>query len=92
MGAIAAVPWWLDLLVHLPEELMIRLLKRAPAQILRGLREAWFWQVHDGQEEPEGDRRVWLIMAGRGFGKTRAGACWLTHSAPALTTSPPGGQ
>ncbi|MBU6393209.1 MAG: terminase family protein [Sphingomonadales bacterium] len=29
------------------------------------------------QLPPEGDWRVWLIMAGRGFGKTRAGAEWV---------------
>ena len=32
---------------------------------------------HDGQSPPEGDWRVWLIRAGRGFGKTRAGAEWV---------------
>ncbi len=33
--------------------------------------------VHLGQSEPEGDWRVWLVMGGRGFGKTRAGAEWV---------------
>jgi len=34
------------------------------------------WQVHARPEqlEPPGDWPVWLMMAGRGFGKTRAGA------------------
>jgi len=37
--------------------------------------EVW---AHDGQRPPEGDGwRVWLMMAGRGFGKTRAGAEWV---------------
>jgi hypothetical protein len=31
----------------------------------------------DGQIVPDGDWRLWLIMAGRGFGKTRAGAEWV---------------
>src|SRR3546814_17120093 len=26
---------------------------------------------------PEGDWRIWLMLAGRGFGKTRAGAEWV---------------
>ncbi len=29
---------------------------------------------HAGQLPPDSDWRTWLIMAGRGFGKTRAGA------------------
>jgi phage terminase large subunit-like protein len=37
--------------------------------------ELW---AHEGQRPPEGeDWRVWLLMAGRGFGKTRAGAEWV---------------
>ncbi|WP_375390804.1 DNA-packaging protein [uncultured Sphingomonas sp.] len=35
---------------------------------------AW---AHDGQCAPAGDWRAWLIRAGRGFGKTRAGAEWV---------------
>ena len=34
--------------------------------------------ARDGQWPPDGDGwRVWLMMAGRGFGKTRAGAEWV---------------
>jgi len=29
------------------------------------------------QRPPAGDRRVWGYVAGRGAGKTRAGACWI---------------
>jgi phage terminase large subunit-like protein len=37
--------------------------------------EAW---AHEGQEEPKRDGwRTWLMMAGRGYGKTRAGAEWV---------------
>ena len=46
-------------------------------RIRRGLIELWEWQAHGGQREPEGDWAVWLLMAGRGFGKTRAGAEWV---------------
>jgi phage terminase large subunit-like protein len=41
--------------------------------------DSWFelW-AHESQLEPPGDGwRVWLMMAGRGFGKTRAGAEWI---------------
>ncbi|WJY19442.1 terminase family protein [Alteriqipengyuania flavescens] len=39
--------------------------------------------AHDGQLPPDGDWRIWLIMAGRGFGKTRAGAEWVRSVAEA---------
>ncbi|WP_249340997.1 MULTISPECIES: terminase family protein [unclassified Sphingomonas] len=39
--------------------------------------ERWWQWAHQGQFEPEGDWRIWLIRAGRGFGKTRAGAEWV---------------
>ncbi len=38
--------------------------------------------AHDDQIPPETDGwRVWLMMAGRGFGKTRAGAEWINRLA-----------
>ena len=33
--------------------------------------------AHDGQLPPEDDWYIWLVMAGRGFGKTRAGSEWV---------------
>jgi phage terminase large subunit-like protein len=83
-----SVPDWLAALARLPAELQQRELRRTPAPIRRRLFEEWFWQAHDGQEEPTGDWRVWLMIAGRGFGKTRAGAEWV--SARARET--PGGR
>ena len=35
-----------------------------------------FWG-RPAQQEPKGDWTTWLILAGRGFGKTRAGAEWV---------------
>lgn len=37
----------------------------------------WPLWARASQLPPPGDWRVWLIMAGRGFGKTRAGAEWV---------------
>jgi len=37
----------------------------------------WRAWAHGGQRAPEGDWRVWVMLAGRGFGKTRAGAQWV---------------
>ena len=46
----------------------------------REIWEAYIWSGAVGarkQKAPEGDWAVWLLMAGRGFGKTRAGAEWV---------------
>ena len=40
------------------------------------------WARRD-QLPPEGDWRCWLVMAGRGFGKTRAGSEWVRSVAEA---------
>lgn len=37
----------------------------------------WGIQARDEQLPPPGHWRIWLILAGRGFGKTRAGAEWV---------------
>lgn len=37
----------------------------------------WRFWARPNQCEPEGDWHVWLMMAGRGFGKTRSGAEWI---------------
>jgi phage terminase large subunit-like protein len=37
----------------------------------------WEYAARPNQLAPPGDWRVWMIMAGRGFGKTRAGAEWV---------------
>ncbi len=40
----------------------------------------WPFHARPSQREPEGDWRTWLILAGRGFGKTRTGAEWVRQS------------
>ena len=42
-----------------------------------GLGFDWVSWGREAQSTPPGDWRFWLIMAGRGFGKTRAGAEWV---------------
>ncbi|MEL6915562.1 MAG: terminase family protein [Pseudomonadota bacterium] len=39
----------------------------------------WLWDfwAHDHQMPPDGDWRSWVILGGRGAGKTRAGAEWV---------------
>jgi len=52
---------------------------------------------HEGQFEPDGGWSTWVVMGGRGFGKTRAGAEWVSrlargvgdsHSGQSLVTVP----
>lgn len=40
----------------------------------------WEFWARPSQRPPPGDWRVWLVMAGRGFGKTRVGAEWVRES------------
>ncbi len=47
----------------------------------RALAEHWASQALESQEEPSGEWRTWLVMAGRGFGKTRIGAEWVLAKA-----------
>jgi phage terminase large subunit-like protein len=57
----------------------------------KGLRKAkaaalltdWSWWRRDDQCPPTEDWRVWLLLAGRGFGKTRTGAEWVRAFAEA---------
>jgi phage terminase large subunit-like protein len=37
----------------------------------------WGLFARPEQLPPDGDWRIWMVMAGRGFGKTRAGAEWI---------------
>ena len=47
------------------------------------LAEAWVDWAALAQLPPDGDWRTWLLMAGRGFGKTRVGAEWVRGIAEA---------
>jgi len=64
-----------------PEELHEFLSKCSPRDFLWLDAQFEMWAAN-GQIEPEEDGwRVWLMMAGRGFGKTRAGAEWVHNLA-----------
>jgi phage terminase large subunit-like protein len=52
----------------------LKLLTRRERQELRHHWRVW---AAPAQLPPESDWRIWLILAGRGFGKTRAGAEWI---------------
>ncbi len=44
----------------------------------RTLKEFWPVWAHEGQTPPDGDWPTWLMVTGRGFGKTRAGSEWVS--------------
>ena len=50
---------------------------RLRARQQESIRPYWRLWAHEGQIPPEGTWHTWLIMAGRGYGKTRAGAEWV---------------
>lgn len=49
----------------------------------------WDWKAHarPNQLAPEGDWLTWLVLAGRGFGKTRCGAEWVRQEVTAKRAS-----
>ncbi len=55
-------------------------LSEAERDVLLGDWPSW---AHEGQLPPDDDWRVWVLLAGRGFGKTRAGAEWVSAFARA---------
>ena len=65
------------------------------AEILAGidpieLEYDWNFWARENQIAPPGLWRVWLVLAGRGFGKTRAGAEWVRSVACGKTPMAPG--
>jgi phage terminase large subunit-like protein len=54
-----------------------RLIRLLPDELVQAANRAFPEWAHDGQLAPAGDWRTWVLMAGRGFGKTRAGAEWV---------------
>ena len=62
---------------HGDDEGLAAWVEALPDKVFERLKSDWWWQAHGGQKAPKGDWTVWLLMAGRGFGKTRAGAEWI---------------
>ena len=65
----------------LPAKERRRFLSKLKGPKLEEFVERWTMWARPGQEPPGGDWRLWLLMAGRGYGKTRAGAEWIHHLA-----------
>lgn len=80
-GAQAAADALIDRLLALPEDERLEAVRAMNRPQRREFLARWRAWAHAGQLMPPGDWRVWLIRAGRGFGKTRAGAEWVCEVA-----------
>ena len=81
IGREEAVARMLDLL-RMETEQRRALLRKMSQPALRALLDEWTWQAGDGQIGPVcapggAPWRTWALVAGRGYGKTRAGAEWV---------------
>ncbi|HWB50191.1 MAG TPA: terminase family protein [Stellaceae bacterium] len=63
-----------DWLASLAKPQRISLLGSLSQHSLETINHDWDIWARDNQRPPEGQWRVWLLLAGRGFGKTRTGA------------------
>jgi phage terminase large subunit-like protein len=64
-------------LIALDDGQLVAALRKMREDQVRELGPNWAIWAHAGQRPPPGDWHTWLIMAGRGYGKTRAGAEWV---------------
>ena len=74
------------MLASLDEEEREKYLQTLSIEAKAQLKYTWEFWARPNQLEPEGDWHTWLILAGRGFGKTRTGAetirNWVCGSTP----------
>ena len=67
----------------LPFSARLRIVRELPKRLRGEFLLGWGAMARPAQEPPEQEWRVWLVQAGRGFGKTRAGAEWVLDMADA---------
>lgn len=70
-----------QLLALLPEDERTKLLESYSPEALAEIKWDWSFWARPNQLAPEGDWITWLLLAGRGFGKTRCGAEWVRQKA-----------
>ena len=68
----------MERLARLPDEARDLVIEAIPEGRRSALAGSWGWNARPSQLAPAGDWAVWLVLAGRGFGKTRTGAEWVT--------------
>lgn len=65
------------MLASLPEPDRLSILQSLTPAELSALEHEWRFWARPEQVAPDGDWATWLVLAGRGFGKTEAGAQWV---------------
>jgi len=81
----------LDRLALLPREERERYIERLTSGQVNELAKKPWWLVgRPEQQPPAGNWHIWLIMSGRGWGKTRTGAEWLWQKIQDNPTAPDG--
>ena len=68
-----------QVLRDLPDSDVAALLRELGPKKTEELQHNWEFWARPEQLEPEGIWNVWVALAGRGWGKTRAGAEWVRH-------------
>ena len=68
-----------QVLRDLPDSDVAALLQELGPKKTEELQHNWEFWARPEQLEPEGIWNVWVALAGRGWGKTRAGAEWVRH-------------
>ena len=68
-----------DVLRNLPDEEVADILRQLGPKKAEELRHDWGFWARPEQLEPAGNWNTWVALAGRGWGKTRAGAEWVRH-------------
>src|SRR5258708_35910593 len=66
-----------SLIASLPLQQRAELIKELSDKDLEAFEAHWPSWARKNQLPPDGDWRAWLLLAGRGFGKTRTGAEWV---------------
>lgn len=66
---------------ELPAEEQEKVLATLTPEEADSLLSDWSFWARPNQLPPSGDWRTWLLLAGRGFGKTRTGAEWVREQA-----------
>src|SRR3990167_2739658 len=70
-----------ELLASLPDWARQEMIAGLAATEIEALEHDWRFWARPKQLPPPGDWNVWVVRAGRGFGKTRLGSGWVHERA-----------
>ena len=72
---------WINYLSSLSPEKRDEFVRSLSEEEAEAFANQWCFKARPEQLEPGGDWRVWLCIAGRGWGKTRTGSEWIIEKA-----------